>query len=251
MKYPAILKNGPSSVHRHQVVIAYSDNLALHIEGLFKGKLAKHYDTRNTVNITQEYLANTYGEVLSPEHAEFIIELAELHGFKFIGSKSDITTAKSFMIYNKEIDVYPVNFSSLSNVGCRKKIKIPLPPKSNTNTPEEDFEMQQIQKNNGDNLMFGGADKCKEWPCVGDKVQTSFGKGVIKLLPDIKGCYVILIDGVYFQLKLDEIKKPLTPEKELRDELINVMDNSTTAFVYAEHMAKYLIEKYPEIKKPQ
>ena len=29
----------------------------------------------------------------------------------------------------------------------------------NTNTPEEDFEMRQVAKNNGDNLMFGDADK--------------------------------------------------------------------------------------------
>lgn len=31
----------------------------------------------------------------------------------------------------------------------------------NTNTPEEDFEMNQVAKNNGDNLIFGVDDKCK------------------------------------------------------------------------------------------
>lgn len=49
----------------------------------------------------------------------------------------------------------------------------------------------------------------------------------------------------------DDMQKPKTPEQELRDELIAAMDDSGTAFTYAEYMAKYLLSNYELTKKPQ
>lgn len=125
----------------------------------------------------------------------------------------------------------------------------------NTNTPEEDFEMQQMAKNNGDNLIFGDADKCEEWPCVGDEVETSDGNGVVKLLPDSKGYYVVSVDGEYYQYLIDELSKPKTPEEELRDEIIRVIHDDVYNGMYGKEsfavFADALMSKFEITKKPQ
>jgi len=87
-----------------------------------------------------------------------------------------------------------------------------------TLTSEEEFEMQQIVKNNGDNLVLGCEEsKCKEWPCVNDEVLTSDGNGVVRLLPDSKGYYVVSVNGEYYQYQIDELSKQKAPEEELFD----------------------------------
>lgn len=164
-------------------------------------------------NITPEYLANTYGEVKSKEHAEFIVKLAEVNGFDIVKPRKENLVWFSFWDNNLGFFEYEM---SASQGGC-KQITIPLPPESNVNTPEEDFEMTQVAKNNGDNLIFGGADKCKEWPCVNDEVETSDGVGVVKLMQDVRGYYVVSINGEYYQYLIDELSKPKTPEEELRE----------------------------------
>ncbi|ANY29567.1 hypothetical protein BOX08_gp02 [Pseudoalteromonas phage BS5] len=77
-------------------------------------------------NITQEYLSNTWGVVESKEHAEFIIDLAELHGFKTKPYKTSGTGI--FMISGGELYFYSSNAMALRN-DC-KQITIPLPPKA-------------------------------------------------------------------------------------------------------------------------
>ena len=74
-------------------------------------------------NITREYLSNTWGVVESKEHAEFIIELAKLHGFSVfmpIGSVNHFIIKDGLSFHNcgkiKSTDL--------------KQITIPLPPKA-------------------------------------------------------------------------------------------------------------------------
>lgn len=157
MKYPAILKSKSKS--RHQVVLAYKSNLALHIEGGFTGEVSRHYDVGNTVNITREYLANTYGEVVSPGHAEFIVELASQAGFFIACGYSG--SIKFFCTDNESLVFCRAEQNAKRE---RKQITIPLPPKQiQAATPEEEFEMKQIMKNAGDNLVLG----CEDSKCEG------------------------------------------------------------------------------------
>ena len=52
---------------------------------------------------TKESLQNTWGVVESKEHAEFIVELAELHGFEF---NSNDSLGNFFTINNNAIYFY-------------------------------------------------------------------------------------------------------------------------------------------------
>jgi len=112
-------------------------------------------------NITREYLDNTYGKVESKEHAEFIVELCRIHGIPTIYS-SKPSEAKSFEVNKGYISLHSIGINEL-NVSSQKLITIPLPPKQiQTATSEEEFEMQQIMKNNGDNLVLGCEEVKKE-----------------------------------------------------------------------------------------
>ena len=220
------------------------------------GKFESTIDEGYFKNITQEYLANTYGKVKSKEHAEFIFELAKLHGFDVVGSTNN---AKSFEFSgDSALVLYEIPTDIFANNEESRLITIPLPPKQiQTATSEEEFEMQQIMKNNGDNLILGCEDsKCEGWPCVGDDVHTNFGKGVVKLLPDSKFCYVIEINGNYHQLKHNELLKPKTPEEELRDELDECISDFQCQYheredIEYERLAGYILSKYNITKKPQ
>lgn len=84
---------------------------------------------------TKEDLMNTWGVVESKEHAEFIIELAELHGFDVGGyDKKD-----NFFYTDDDYIGFAPTYKLASNRN-EKQITIPLPPKE------------------------------KEWPQVGDEV---------------------------------------------------------------------------------
>ena len=286
IKYPAILKSTDNS----QTVVVYKDSSAYHIDGEFKGEYSKAYNTDDTIDAGREVLANTYGKVESKEHAEFIVELAELHGFKFVAKLN--VKCKYFRINESYIGFY--ESKAKSSHGGVKQITIPMPPKevvigekkSETYIPElnavssgfvvssgEQLTYKVIGSSDFDNVLstitpvkvekqkagelssylspetpYGGPigeggcyalnqntgdnksarrveSNSDEWPKVGDLVQTNFGKGLVSLLPDIKGCYVISVNGNYLQLKLDELKKPKTPEEELRDEFAKDLDS--------------------------
>lgn len=89
----------------------------------------------------------------------------------------------------------------------------------------------------------------EEWPQVGDEVETSYGNGVVKLLPDSKGYYVVSINGEYYQYQLDELSKPKTPEEELCDDIADIIDNASCS----EQAAEYIVKTYLTLntKKPQ
>ena len=242
--YPAIFANGVGCT-----ILWFNENKGISLDD--GGHVCKE-STSKVKNITRDYLANTYGEVASPEHAEFIVELCESNGIDIFNHYDEGIT--NFVINSGEVIftyVKPV-------IACHdKKITIPLPPKqTQTATPEEEFEMTQIEKNNGDNLILGCEDsKCDEWPCVGSKVQTSDGVGIVELLPDTKGYYVVSVDGEYYQYQIDELSKPKTPEEELRDELIEYLNELGISARYYfggnELAADELLKSYNITKKPQ
>ena len=106
-------------------------------------------------NITREYLSNTYGKVESKEHAEFIVELFNNNGLELTGRARN---SGYFYTYESEggLGFCFCLTESLAGSSGEKLITIPLPPKQiQTATSEEEFEMKQIMKNNGDNLVLG------------------------------------------------------------------------------------------------
>ena len=170
-------------------------------------------------NVTNQYLANTYGKVESKEHAEFIVKLAENHDVEII---SEWQKGCWFNFFLNSQDKLTLNFSPKSTAcdNGEKKITIQLPPK----------EVKEM-KNNGDNLVLGCEEsKCKEWPCVNDEVLTSDGNGVVRLLPDSKGYYVVSVNGEYYQYQIDELSKPKTPAEELRELLHLLWDENCGDF---------------------
>ena len=113
-------------------------------------------------NITREYLANTYGKVESKEHAEFIVKLAGVNGFIRLMYNAQPEKARSFMFYeDNTFNIYKHEHSELHNDAKSKLITIPLPPKTlaPTATPEGEFEMQQIEKNNCKPLLASEAER--------------------------------------------------------------------------------------------
>ena len=160
MKLPCILKTTGS-----HVVCLFEDGFAHHLDGQYKGTYTgcKFSVSGSDKNITQEYLSNTYGKVESKEHAEFIVELCIVNGIPIIYS-SNTSEAKSFEVNKGYISLYSLGINEL-NVNSQKLITIPLPPKQiQTATSEEEFEMQQIMKNNGDNLVLGWSElKFEGW----------------------------------------------------------------------------------------
>ena len=245
MKYPAILKI--NSIHIHQIVIAYNEKSVLNIEGEFNGWTSERYDASNATNITREHLENTYGRIESKEHAEFIIDLAKVNNLGVCAGSLNLDG--NYFAFKNDGTLYFFNIENHARILNRKLITIPLPPKQiQTATSEEEFEMKQIMKNNGDNLVLGCEDSNCEWPCIGDEVHTNFGKGVVKLLPDSKFCYVIEINGNYHQLKHNELSKPKTLGEELRDDLIELY---CTAGYETEKYIDLVMHKYNITKKPQ
>lgn len=280
--YPAFYEDKYGDVY---MCTTKSNHYAMDVGAWSNGEYEEEHKT--DTNITNQYLANTYGEVLSPEHAEFIIELAEntrCAGVDICKAKTKLYNV-SGMYFNFYIDngVLWLSFHNLEMASNRgeKQITIPLPPKQiQTATPEEEFEMAQIEKNNGDNLILGceqdfkvareivtelreeancsdeSPAKCKEWRCVGSVVTwgNKSVKGEVKALSDglawIKNEY-----GNYCTEYVASLIKPKTPEEELRDEieLIFRSFSGNPAILIGRHreLAIKFIKDFNITKKPQ
>lgn len=150
------------------------------------------WDEREFTNITREYLANTYGEVKSKEHADFIVKLAEGAGFEvglYCQDDKWFCFSENFLFfYTKE---------SRASGAKEKLITIPLPPKE----PEP-----------------------KEWPQVGDEVFCEHPSGQTQtgeLLALTKEYAIIQREGYeqHLYLKSWELSKPPTPEEELESKI--------------------------------
>lgn len=204
------------------------------------------WDNRSFKNITGEYLANTYGKVESKEHAEFIIEL----GSSFPNWTGLVEEYPCWFCFDKDELFF---FEKKRGASCldERLITIPLPPKQiQTATSEEEFEMQQIMKNNGDNLVLGCEEsKREEWPCVNDEVEYIGCKW--KVAAKYKHMLMLVTpdDCGFAVAEIKEVKKPKTPEEELRDDIADIIDNASCS----EQAAEYIVKTYLTLntKKPQ
>ena len=120
---------------------------------------------------TKEDLMNTWGVVESKDHAEYIVELAELHGFgvwkstKFVES-SDISMFL-FDARDDELQLYHYDISLSASIKF-KQITILLPPKNKewgVRTPPKHFDC--VCAKCGGKCCTGF---CGDLPKVGDKV---------------------------------------------------------------------------------
>jgi hypothetical protein len=150
MKFPYIGK----SLKTNAVILFYGQAKGAVIEasssalrGVYDGNCINEEVFKN---ITREYLANTYGKIESKEHAEFIAKLAKANGIRVCNT----WYKDAFFCFFTDCDNLNVLLFSLESTARdsgEKLITIPLPPKTlaPTATPEEEFEMQQTEKNNG------------------------------------------------------------------------------------------------------
>jgi hypothetical protein len=225
MKYPAVFRDtntSSSGDSNQQTVLIYQDGDAIHLAGKFKGQYTTHWSTFNAINITKEYLQNTYGEVQSPEHAGIIIELAKNAGFEFGSAKPDLEAVKSFMIYSDCFDVYSFDVSELSNESNRKQITIPLPPKS---------DKQELS----------------EWPQVGDEAVLVGDLCTVMSPADGHGTVAVTNEkGFNLLVFKSDLSKPKTPEEEWLD---NVMERAKSMGLSAKDVEKSLLSVFK--KKPQ
>lgn len=120
-KYPYIGKSNRTA----RVVLFTSESTGFaHLEAL-----KADWDEEVFKNITSEYIANTYGEVVSPEHAEFIIELG-----RSVGACISTSWRKG-LFFNfctgleggMNLDFF---VEDVASDGGEKQITIPLPPKT-------------------------------------------------------------------------------------------------------------------------
>lgn len=153
---------------------------------------------------TKEDLMNTWGVVESKEHAEFIIELAEINDIPLIWGSSD-SPIKSFKFRGGKLRLFELKASELSDINGLNQITIPLPPKE------------------------------KEWPQVGDEVLICDKVNLLELSRfNGKECEVLGIcsngndkvltvkakhQGVAAFNMGDWIKKPKTKQELLIEEL--------------------------------
>ena len=172
-------------------------------------------------NITYGYLANTKIKIESKEHEKFVRSLIP-------------DSLRSFWEYKG--DSYLYLMTEMSTQDRCKEITIPMPPPMSKENPETE-----------------------EWPQVGDEVSFPSGKGVLVVdKPDKNGIIIVKStdeDSIdeYKKVSLNALKKPLTGEEELRDELINTTIKVMSDDSYdLTHNAYYLISglmKIYDIKK--
>lgn len=184
------------------------------------GKLETSIDESYIANVTHEYLANTYGKVDSKEHAEFIVELAENAGFEVRRAYKQGFAFFSFW----DGKLAFLEILSAAKAECEKQITIPMPPK----------EVKAVD----------------EWPKANCEFQhkESKKKGIILCVDgSFAWCKYPYMNPV--TIRISDIQKPKTPEEELQDELIDIIDNASCS----EQAAEYIVKTYLTLntKKPQ
>lgn len=238
MKYPAIVKGigGDSFLCANEI-----DYYDFHLE--YWGK----WDNVNGLkNITAEYLANTYGEVKSKEHAEFIVKLCENAGIDVFPQLLD---ANYFVIKGK------LSFHNCERITSSelKQITIPLPPKCEEKTyryegvGHKPKHFDCICTKCGGRCCIGN---CDEWPKVGSKVTwgTKAVNGEVKAIDNDNDFAWVKNDyGNYVTVYVGHLEKPKTPEQELQEDLINIFQSSLDGGHFVgKLMAKYNITKKGE-----
>lgn len=199
MKYPYIGKGTESG----SLALIYGKDSAIVMDSktwAAKDSEDTEVDESYFKNITAEYLANTYGEVKSKEHAEFIVKLAKVNNFRLCNPEK--TDKKWFCFDDNELYFFD-DVEDASDLD-EKQVTIPLPPE---------------------------CESADEWPVIGDRVQTSIGEGEIKLMPDGRGLYIACVDGDYYAFSIEQLSKPKTPEQELRDDLMEFIDGKNQSWI--------------------
>lgn len=253
--YPAFYRDTDKAIY----IYLNAGNYYCYSRGMWD-QTSDEDDHENDTNITREYLQNTWGVVDSKEHAEFIVELAENAGLDcddFDCYTFDCDRAYFYTILDS------LEFTSSQDLASNdgeKLITIPLPPK----------EVEEM-KNNGDNLILGCEDsKCDEWPKVGDKVviskdkehpltfdQAGFSGINLKVISKVerKGGIILTLEhnalGVIAMLHGGWIKKPKTPEEDLRDGIIELIENTADVGSSTEELVETMFNLYNITKKPQ
>lgn len=177
-------------------------------------------------NITHEYLSNTWGVVESKEHAEFIVELAELHGFKF---DSHGSLGNFFTINNNAIYFYSFEVSIKRVIGDRRKITIPLPPKAKADFSDLPKHFDCICNKCGGKCCTGF---CDDWK-IGDDALMMSGKCKIAALADKHGNLAVTNEfGFNLIVNKSEIKKPKSKQDILIEELQTKLCNNNAADNY-------------------
>ena len=285
MKYPAIYQ----STVNGNVILLFNDKQGVTLDK-FKATVGTsgEWDEDKFKNITAEYLANTYGEVKSKEHAEFIVKLAEVNGFDIVKPRKENLVWFSFWDNNLGFFEYEI---SATQGGC-KQITIPLPPECESvdETPFEVVSNGAIYKlskggfyaltGNGkagviyesaslDNLMKAKdfkilsftSDNAEiediEWPKVGDTVTWGNCSHTAEVIAIHNNMAWLFTEGEYHtEIAVSKLQKPKTPEQELRDEISDLAFNQFNDDSYdlthnSYYLAEQLISKYNITKKPQ
>lgn len=222
MKYPAIYKSVEGSEYLYQ----NKDSYYCYERQLWDSSEPHHDCHHSDTNITAEYLANTYGEVKSKEHAEFIVKLAEVA--KCAGlevAKHKIANAESFkgIFFNFYNDNGTLWFAFHYEIQAKnrgeKQITIPLPP---------------------------DCESVDEWPKVGEVVLTA-SKSKAKVLATYnKKAWVEYVSGSegFNTLNIASLSKPKTPEQELRDFISLLWDENNHDFdMFLDIVTEHVIKK--------
>ena len=209
--YPAFYRDTDKSIYLY----SNADNYYCFVRGLWD-QTSDEDGHENDTNITREYLANTYGKVESKDHAEFVVELAEVNDFKVC---SEPPVDGWFCFSGSRLWF----FSSESRAGDNneKQITIPMPPK----------EVEVVD----------------EWPKVGETVLTA-SKCKVKVLATYnkKAWIVYVSDASFFKtVNIASLLKLKTPEEELQEELIDVYEQSLDGG----HFVDNLLSKFTITKK--
>ncbi|MCP4989865.1 MAG: hypothetical protein GY928_28550 [Colwellia sp.] len=161
-------------------------------------------------NITREYLANTKVEIESDEHSRFVQDIVISNGGKWgDGSKSIKFELSKFIVIDSNLKM-TIKISSHSFANSENKlVKIPLPPKE-----PDTKEWPQV----GDEVAIIGSD------CKFNVISINNGRAWIErsyfdssvVNTEAHEPLEIFESHIVF---IDELKKPLTPEEELREKL--------------------------------
>lgn len=190
-------------------------------------KTSSRWVEDNFKNITREYLTNTWGVVESLEYVKFITRLAVIGGF-YVHHESE--NANTFSIRENSIGFYGLKKEQL-NKDNLKQITIPMPPKSEAEKESSESEFPQV----GDEVVYNGETY------------------IVKLPKDKDGHIVVDRNGSWCNPHVEDVEKPKTPEQELRDELIEYLNELGSSARYCfggnELAADELLKTYNITKK--
>lgn len=271
MKYPYIGKGTESGsiilmTGKGEGIVIDSKTAATH-----PGKFESTVDEDYFKNITREYLDGKCVKIESHEHSKLVQKVAFGAGFQWPESFGTIKHTGYKFLFFRVKGLMNCGHENNSKV---QQITIPLPPKQiQTATLEEEFEMQQIMKNNGDNLVLGCEDSNCEWPCVNDEVvftdllqhydqyKDDYCNKPSKVIARFKSSQgeFITVHREYcavMTVRIDRIlqdgalAKPKTPEEELRDDIKKAVYLVSEGEEDSLHITS-ILSKYNITKKPQ